>query len=434
MFFSVCLNMDDALSLSALSSSILVPSSSEMINGKRANIVIAGVDLNHHCRKSTDVTNCLRNRQSSTPSSLSAIALDSIVGEFSATGFQASHLGSAFKIVDEMLDWSLDDVPIPDDEDECFRDSVYRQSVRSKLWLSYTSNMVSSGCREYIRFLVQHNMVQVLVTTAGGIEEDFIKCLPNSNTYLGSFNEIKGPRLRQQGLNRIGNLICPNDNYCRFDDWITPIINTMHDEQDKNNSLIWSPSTIIKRLGMEINDERSIYYWAAKNNISVFCPALTDGSLGDMLYMHTYRRPGFIVDIVSDIRRINDEALRARKSGVIILGGGVNKHHTLNANLMRNGADWCVFINTGIEYDGSDAGASPDEAVSWGKLRPKARSAKVWCDASIAFPLLVARCFLPRIINNNCSWGLREKGKERIIFDKTMTEKEQEEERRNFYD
>lgn len=54
---------------------------------------------------------------------------------------------------------------------------------------------------------------------------------------------------------------------------------------------------------------------------------------------------------------------------MIILGGGVIKHHINNANLMRNGADFSVCINTAAEYDGSDAGARPDEAKSWGKIK-----------------------------------------------------------------
>jgi deoxyhypusine synthase len=81
------------------------------------------------------------------------------------------------------------------------------------------------------------------------------------------------------------------------------------------------------------------------------------------MYFHNYKRPEFFCDIVDDIRRINDIAVRAPGTGMIILGGGLVKHHTCNANLMRNGADFSVFINTGHEFDGSDSGASPDEAV-----------------------------------------------------------------------
>lgn len=109
----------------------------------------------------------------------------------------------------------------------------------------------------------------------------------------------------------------------------------------------WTPSRIISRLGKEINHPDSVYYWCYKNDIPVFCPAITDGSLGDMMYFHSYKRPEFMVDIIQDIRGINDIAMKAHCTGMIILGGGLVKHHTCNANLMRNGAEFSVYINTG---------------------------------------------------------------------------------------
>eukprot|EP01054_Gregarina_sp_Poly1_P002483 Gregarina_sp_Poly_1__2482@NODE_1672_length_3558_cov_1154_769121_g1098_i0_p4_GENE_NODE_1672_length_3558_cov_1154_769121_g1098_i0NODE_1672_length_3558_cov_1154_769121_g1098_i0_p4_ORF_typecomplete_len104_score13_08DS/PF01916_17/4_3e26_NODE_1672_length_3558_cov_1154_769121_g1098_i014241735 len=60
---------------------------------------------------------------------------------------------------------------------------------------------------------------------------------------------------------------------------------------------------------------------------------------------------------------------------------------------MRNGADYAVYINTAQEFDGCDSGAAPDEAMSWGKIKATASSAKVSCDATIAFPLLVSTVF-----------------------------------------
>jgi deoxyhypusine synthase len=70
--------------------------------------------------------------------------------------------------------------------------------------------------------------VHVIVTTTGGIEEDLIKCL--APTYKGDFS-LPGAYLRSKGLNRIGNLLVPNDNYCKFQDWIIPIFNQMLKEQ-----------------------------------------------------------------------------------------------------------------------------------------------------------------------------------------------------------
>lgn len=204
-----------------------------------------------------------------------------------------------------------------------------------------------------------------------------------------------GAGLRARGLNRAGNLLIPNSNYCAFEDWVNPILDALHAEQGSRASP-WTPSAVTRRLGTEINHPDSFLYWAAKHGIPVYCPALTDGSLGDMLYFHSFNKPGLVIDLVDDVRAMNDEALsvrQPRRTGMILLGGGVSKHHIANANLMRNGADYAVYINTAHEFDGSDSGAKPDEAVSWGKITAAARPIKVCADATIAFPLLVAQTF-----------------------------------------
>ncbi|RHZ03001.1 hypothetical protein DYB37_003714 [Aphanomyces astaci] len=314
---------------------------------------------------------------------------DDLFNSYRFMGFQSTNFGKAVEEINRMRAWRLSDEPIDENDDDELQDPAVRANTTCKIFLGYTSNLISSGLRETLRFLAQHKMVDVIVATAGGVEEDFIKCL--APTYVGDF-ALKGADLRRRGINRIGNLLVPNDNYCKFEDWLNPILDAMLDEQ-LTLGTVWSPSTMIHRLGKEINHEDSVYYWCYKNNIPVFCPALTDGSIGDMIYFHSYRKEGLVLDIVSDIRRLNDHAIRAKKTGVIVLGGGVVKHHILNANLMRNGADFAVFVNTGQEYDGSDAGARPDEAVSWGKLRLDATPAKVYADATLVFPLLVAQTF-----------------------------------------
>jgi deoxyhypusine synthase len=318
---------------------------------------------------------------------LANVTASELLGSFKTMGFQATNLAAAIEEVNKMLNWKA-----PKTEVEAAAADEFGPAVvpdKCKIFLGYTSNQISSGNRELIRFLVQHRLVDVIVTSAGGIEEDFIKCL--GEIHLGSF-ELDGAELRKKGLNRIGNLLMPNENYCRFEEWLNPILDEMHARQERDGER-WSPSRMIKLMGERINNPESIYYWAAKHDIPVFCPAITDGAIGDMLFFHSYRKEGLIVDLVADIRGLNGEALRAAASGLVILGGGVVKHHICNANLMRNGADYAVFINTGLEFDGSDSGASPDEAVSWGKIRMGARPVKVSCEATIAFPLLVAETF-----------------------------------------
>ncbi|KAG8848098.1 Deoxyhypusine synthase [Tulasnella sp. 330] len=322
------------------------------------------------------------------------ISLQQLLCSYERIGFQATSFGRAISIVEKMRKWRLSDEPISKDESPEFLDPTVRANTKCTILLGFTSNLISSGLREVILHLVKHKHISGIVTTAGGIEEDFIKCL--KPTYLGAF-DLDGADLRKKGMNRIGNLVVPNDNYCSFEDWVKPILDKMLEEQPERmkegGEGPWSPSVIINRLGKEIDNEESVYYWAYKNNIPVFCPALTDGSLGDMIFFHSFRNPGLIIDIVGDIRAINNLALKAKKAGMIILGGGVCKHQIANAMLMRNGADYSVYINTGQEFDGSDSGARPDEAVSWGKIRAGSESVKVFADATLVFPMLVAATF-----------------------------------------
>ncbi|PIO67365.1 deoxyhypusine synthase [Teladorsagia circumcincta] len=279
-------------------------------------------------------------------------------------------------------------------------------------------DVVQQNNAAILRFVVQHDLVDCVVTSAGGVEEDLIKCLLPS--YLGDFR-MDGKDLRRvevgafiikdeywtiqltqkernsRGLNRAGNILIPNDNYCAFEDWLSPILDECLKEQEERG-YSWTPSKLIRRLGEKIDNEDSILYWAARNHIPIFCPALTDGSLGDMLYFHSVKNmPGIRIDIVEDVRHINTMAVKSQKTGTLILGGGVVKHHINNANLMRNGSDYTVYINTGMEFDGSDSGAQPDEAVSWGKVKPAANSVKVCADATLVFPLLVAETFAKRV-------------------------------------
>ncbi|KAK9861670.1 hypothetical protein WJX84_004529 [Apatococcus fuscideae] len=324
--------------------------------------------------------------------------LDGIMGAMLHTGFQATSLGQAVNEVNRMLDWRLSQEPVRPDEDHL--DAAVRSNTRCKIFLAYTSNLISAGVREHIRYLVEHRLVDVLVTTAGGVEEDLIKCL--GSTHLGDFH-MAGAQLRKQGWNRIGNMLVPNSNYCAFEDWVMPILDQLLEEQQQQGTC-WTPSKVVARLGKEINNKSSVCYWAARNSIPIFCPALTDGSLGDMLYFHSYKSPGLVIDVVGDIRAINDEAIKASpcKTGVIVLGGGVAKHHVCNANLMRNGADFAVYISTAQEFDGSDSGARPDEAVSWGKIKADAHPVKVFGDVSILFPLLVSQTFAKKVKQENC--------------------------------
>lgn len=109
--------------------------------------------------------------------------------------------------------------------DEFFKTNFYDvvEEIKPKVtvFLGFTSNMLSSGIRESIKFLVKNKLVDVIVTTTGALEEDCIKCF--NNFYRGKF-EMDGKDLRKNSLNRIGNMVVPNKNYVWFEDFLEKII------------------------------------------------------------------------------------------------------------------------------------------------------------------------------------------------------------------
>ena len=128
--------------------------------------------------------------------------LSQLMQAFRHTGFQATNLGLAVEQIQQMRSWRLNHVPFKEGIDNPdLKPEDVRKKLRARIFLSYTSNQISCGQREVLRFLVQHRMVDCIVTTAGGIEEDLMKCF--QPTFMGDF-KLDGRALRKKGINRIG--------------------------------------------------------------------------------------------------------------------------------------------------------------------------------------------------------------------------------------
>jgi len=294
---------------------------------------------------------------------------DEFMKSFKHMGIQATNLGMAIDIVNQM------------------------HEDNATIFLSCTSNMVSSGNREIIKFLVKNKFVHVLSISAGGVEEDIIKTL--KPFVIGSF-DISGRALYDKGVGRIGNIFAPFDRYLYFEKFMQPLFDRIYAEQHSRKTPV-TASEFIHELGIEVekeeNHEDSILYWASKNGIPVFCPALTDGSIGDLFHFQKQKRKDYYLDILGDHEKIVKIALNAEKTGAILLGGGTAKHYVLNANIFREGLDYAVYITTAQEYDASDSGGNQQEAMSWAKIKINAPNVKVRAEASLVFPLLIAATF-----------------------------------------
>jgi deoxyhypusine synthase len=254
----------------------------------------------------------------------------------------------------------------------------------AKIFLTFTSNMVTSGLRGFFAQLIKLGMADVIVTTVGSIEEDIMKAT-GEKFDVGHFTD-DDVELHEKGINRIGNLLVSNESYMKLEDWMMPTLDKLYKKNKR-----WAVSDLLREIGLMLNDKDSILYQAAKNNVPIFCPAITDGSFGFHLYLFQQNHKDFVVDVVKDFGNIILSTNHDEKKGVIALGGGVSKHHAILSTLLNGGANYAVYITTSQKTSGSLSGATTSEAKSWGKVQDEADVATVIGDATIIFPIAMIR-------------------------------------------
>jgi len=254
----------------------------------------------------------------------------------------------------------------------------------AKIYFTFTSNMVTSGLRGFFAQIISLGMADVIVTTVGGIEEDIMKAT-GEKFIIGNF-KTNDVALNERGLNRVGNLFITNESYCKFEDWMMPFLDSLYQKKKR-----WAVSEMLREIGLMLNDEDSILYQAAKRNVPIFCPAITDGSFGFHLFMFQEKHPDFVVDVVRDFKNILLSTSHDEKKGLISLGGSISKHHAILACLLNGGVDYAVYMTTARHTSGSMSGATTEEAKSWGKIKDDADAATVIGDVSITFPLTMIR-------------------------------------------
>ena len=138
-----------------------------------------------------------------------------------------------------------------------------------------------------------------------------------------------------------------------------------------------------------LEDENSILYQAAKNDIPIYCPGIADSSFGFQLFMFQQKHSDFIVDSIKDMGRVVTDLSFDEKKGLISLGGSTSKHYAIFAALLSGGFDYAVYMTTSHASSGSLSGATTQEAKSWGKLKDDAEAATVNGDVTITFPLMM---------------------------------------------
>ena len=290
------------------------------------------------------------------------LSVDELVLQMNAAwGFTAGKLATGVNIMEAMIS-----------DKECVK------------FLSFTADIVATGARGVIRELVKHKLVDVIITTCGTLDHDVARCY--KDYYKGCFI-MNDSKLHQEGVNRLGNVLVPNDSYGTvIEKKIIGVLEELYREGKKE----LSTRELTREIGLRCCDETSILYWAAKHNIPVFVPGITDGAVGYQLWFFSQDHNDFRINLLKDEGNLNNIVFDAKKSGALIVGGGISKHHTIWWNQFKDGLDYVVYITTADEWDGSLSGARPREAVSWGKINEKAKQIMIEGDATIIMPIMTS--------------------------------------------
>lgn len=249
-------------------------------------------------------------------------------------------------------------------------------------FLSFPADIISTGTRGIINDLVKNKFVDVIITTCGTLDHDVARTF--LDYYAGSF-DYSDRELRKLGINRLGNVFVPDESYGEIiEGKMQPIIEELYKMKKK-----WGVADLIHEVGLKLKSDSSILYNAARNNIPVYVPGITDGSFGSQLWSFYERNRDFTLDLLKDEHELSDIVFDAKKTGAIMIGGGISKHHTIWWNQFRGGLDYAVYVTTAQEYDGSLSGAKLEEAISWKKVKEDAEFVNIYGDATVILPVLL---------------------------------------------
>ena len=248
-------------------------------------------------------------------------------------------------------------------------------------FLSLVAAIISTGLRGIVKDMIKNKWFNVVITTCGALDHDIARHFSNYNE--GSFT-LDDAKLADQNIHRLGNVLVPMQSYGPL---IEEKMQSFLEEEYNKGTREMSTEDICKMIGSHLGED-SFLYWASKNDIKVIVPGIVDGAVGSQIWMFTQKHADFKLNITKDADTLSGIIFKAKKSGALMLGGGISKHHTLWWNQYREGLDYAVYITTAQEFDGSLSGALVREAISWGKVTQNAKQTTIHAEITTVLPFL----------------------------------------------
>ena len=287
------------------------------------------------------------------------IPIDKIFEKMSKSGgFESRNLADGLLVLTDMID-----------SDNCLK------------FLSFVGAIVSTGLRGIIKDMIKNKWFDVVITTCGALDHDIARHFSNYNEGSFTLDDVK---LAEENIHRLGNVLVPMESYGPL---IEKKLQLFLEEEYNEGIREMSTEDICKMIGKHLGED-SFLYSAFKNDVKVIVPGIMDGAVGSQIWMFTQKHPDFKLNVIKDADTLSSLIFKAKKSGALMIGGGISKHHTLWWNQYRDGLDFAVYITTAQEFDGSLSGALVREAISWGKVTQNAKQTTIHAEVTTVLPFL----------------------------------------------
>ncbi len=249
-------------------------------------------------------------------------------------------------------------------------------------FLSMSGPMVPGGLRKVVSQLVESGKIDAIVTSGANIVHDLVEAYGGAHYRVPTGKDDY--ELRKAGMGRIADIYVKEEDFEKFEKGIYVFLDGLPEE--KMTTL--APTEFLRELGLAQKDDSSILKQAALQNVPIFSPGLMDSMLGFHLYTYSTAKQ-LSLDFVKDLRILGEIITQTKKTGAIMLGGGLTKHFTMGSTILKGGLNLAVQITLDRPEGGSLGGAPLVEGVSWQKMQTESNFETVIGDATIIFPLLV---------------------------------------------
>jgi deoxyhypusine synthase len=261
--------------------------------------------------------------------------------------------------------------------------------------LTVTGAMSPAGVGGAFRALIEAGFVDFIVSTGANLYHDlhFALKLP---VHQGDFR-ADDRELFRAGIERIYDVFITEDSLLSTDKFVYDVAQAWKFEGSTSTARLHHLLGTVAREKSP-RPELSWVCKAAEYDVPIYTSSPGDSSIGMNIAALKLRGRNLTIDPDLDVLETTAIVYSAEKNGVVILGGGSPKNFYLQTqptlwqilDLNRGGHEYVLQITTDAPHWGGLSGATPSEAISWGKVQPEMEKnhVVVYADSSIAAPIL----------------------------------------------